>query len=191
MATHERADEPVSEGYGQELARFAADLTTLRIEQGKPSLRDIARHAPAARPLSESGVSEALAGRRLPSIDFLMALVKTLLLLGDVQRRQPAEDDPRLDHWRQRWGQLQRLHADEHRTRLAAPTALTEAESADRSALQKGKPLRCFVAMPGESMGATSVWDDITAIRERLLEPVARSIEEQTNRQVAGPVATT
>jgi tetratricopeptide (TPR) repeat protein len=186
MAQDEFVEEPGGQTYDQELARFAADLTTLRIEQGKPSLRDIARHAPAARALSESGVSEALAGRRLPSIDFLMALVKTLLLLGDPQRRPPAEDDQRLDHWRQRWGQLQRLQADERRIRLTTPSPVVEAEAptSAHGVVATGKPLRCFVAMPGESMGAASAWDDITAIREQLLEPVARAIGERTNREV-------
>ncbi|WP_328475193.1 tetratricopeptide repeat protein [Actinoplanes sp. NBC_00393] len=171
MAQDERAEE--SGDYARELARFAADLTTLRIEQGNPSLTDISRRAPGSRSLSPSAISEALGGRRLPGIDFLMALVKTLLLLGE--HRPPAEDDPRLDRWRQRWRELQRLKTDERRSRLAAPPAATPASEQD--------PLRCFVAMPGESMGAAA-WDDIPAIRKQLLEPVARAIGVLIGRDV-------
>ncbi|MEU6021936.1 tetratricopeptide repeat-containing protein [Micromonospora sp. NPDC047134] len=187
MARDEPAEESSGQTYEGELARFAADLTALRIEQGKPSLREIARHAPAGRALSESGVSEALSGRRLPSIDFLIALVKTLLTLGNPQRRPPADDDPRLEHWRQRWTALQRLQVNERRHRLTtSATAVEERPPVRRgtTAGAPGKPLRCFVAMPGETMGASTAWSDVTEIREQLLEPVARLIGEQTGREV-------
>ncbi|WP_426504929.1 tetratricopeptide repeat protein [Dactylosporangium sp. McL0621] len=151
-------------------------------------MRDIAGHAPAAgRVLSESGISEALSGRRLPSIDFLMALVKTLLRLGDPRRRPPAEDDPRLEPWRQRWTLLQRLRVDERRHRLAAATPVADevaATSDDEVAAVRAKPLRCFVAVPGETMGTGAAWDDVTEIRRQLLEPVVRAIGEQIGREV-------
>ena len=188
MARDEPAEEPSGQTYEVELARFALDLTALRIEQGKPSLREIARHAPAGRALSESGVSEALSGRRLPSIDFLMALVKTLLRLGNPKRQPPADDDPRLEHWRQRWSLLQRLQVNERRHRLTAAASAAEdhtpALDDDKTAVVPRKPLRCFVAMPGETMGPAAAWDDVTAIRQQLLEPVARAIGEQTGCDV-------
>ncbi|MFI1993978.1 tetratricopeptide repeat protein [Actinoplanes sp. NPDC020271] len=186
MERDEQAGDPSVQAYEVELARFATDLTTLRIEQGKPSLRAIARHAPAARSLSESGVSEALSGRRLPSIDFLVALVKTLLSLGHPQHKPPADDDPRLEFWRQRWSLLQRLQVAERRHRLTSTPVAVKPAPAPRPepVVPSGKPLRCFVAMPGRTMGPASGWDDVSAIREQLLLPVVRAVGERTGRPV-------
>ncbi|MGW1136412.1 tetratricopeptide repeat-containing protein [Streptomyces zhihengii] len=104
------------------LAALARDLAILRIENGNPSLRTIEREAPANRPLSPSAVSEVLNGKRLPRIDFLMALVHTLIAHGSGGR-PPQRRDPRLDVWRVRWRELQLLQAT-HRLSLppAAPT---------------------------------------------------------------------
>ncbi|MBT2367116.1 hypothetical protein J7E88_17830 [Streptomyces sp. ISL-10] len=89
---------------------LARDLVILRIENGNPSLRVIERHAPAGRSLSASAVSEVLNGKRLPGLDFLMALVQTLIAHGNGGRPVPRRD-PRLDAWRARWRDLQLLQS--------------------------------------------------------------------------------
>jgi hypothetical protein len=71
--------QPLLVAYQQELAAFAEELRDLRISCGNPSLRELQKAAPSARPLSASAVSEALAGKRLPRLDFLIALAQTLL----------------------------------------------------------------------------------------------------------------
>ncbi|WP_181785505.1 helix-turn-helix transcriptional regulator [Streptomyces phytophilus] len=85
------------EDFGRRLAGFAADLKALRIECGNLPLREIARRAPRHRPLSAAAVSEALNGKRLPRLDFLMALVRTLPAHDPEGRPHPlGRDDPRL-----------------------------------------------------------------------------------------------
>jgi WD40 repeat protein len=99
-------------GFRAELLRFSADLTVLRITHGNPSLQAIARLAPRDRPLSPAAVSEVLSGKRLPSLDFAVALVRVLLTY-DALPGVPAlsRDDARLGEWRARWQELQRLRA--------------------------------------------------------------------------------
>lgn len=170
---------PPDGSFEEELAAFAAELTKLRIAQGKPSLLEIERHAPAARPMSKSAISEALAGKRLPGLDFLIALVQTLYRLGDPQRRAVSGQDPRLELWRSRWRQLEVLRAGDRRTpSVPATVAGDPGTAAGPAGPTETRVLRCFVAMPGTSMGGSAGWTDIPAIRRRLLEPAAELIEK-------------
>ncbi|MQS03572.1 hypothetical protein FNX44_017175, partial [Streptomyces sp. OF1] len=99
-----------ADDFGRRLAVFAADLKALRIERGNLPLREIARRAPRHRPLSAAAVSEALNGKRLPRLDFLMALVRTLLAHDHEGRPYPhGRDDPGLEVWRTRWRDLELL----------------------------------------------------------------------------------
>jgi WD40 repeat protein len=102
--------------FAQELEAFAADLRALRIDQGHPSYATISKRA-VGRPLSVSALSDVMTGAYLPGLDFLMALVRTLL--GFEQQRPVARDDPRLAQWRSRWGRLKTLQ-DQNRRVLAA-----------------------------------------------------------------------
>ncbi|MBO8192033.1 WD40 repeat domain-containing protein [Streptomyces oryzae] len=93
-----------------ELEAWAKDLQQLRIEAGEPTLAQIAARAPKNRPLSASGVSEVLNGKRLPTYDFCLALVRVMLTYpGD-----PAPyHDKRLAEWRERWQRLKKLEANQ------------------------------------------------------------------------------
>ncbi|MFD8631748.1 adenylate kinase family protein [Streptomyces sp. NPDC059533] len=87
--------------YEAALADFAAALYELRIDAGAPAYKAIEK---AARQqgrvsLSASAISEALQGKRLPSIDFTLELV-----------RQLAGADPRVTaSWRERWKRVRLL----------------------------------------------------------------------------------
>ncbi|MEU3917791.1 tetratricopeptide repeat protein [Streptomyces sp. NPDC029004] len=171
------------------LTALAHDLTVLRIEHGNPALRVIERQAPPSRPLSASAVSEVLNGKRLPGLDFLIALVQTLIAHDDGGRPLTRQD-PRLDEWRSRWRELQLLQTTSKRTPGSPPAQEGEPEQLERpeepehqvdgtGAATDAPDLRIFVAMPGSTMGAAAAWSSIPEIRRRFLEPVAERIGEQ------------
>ncbi|MBD0741322.1 tetratricopeptide repeat-containing protein [Streptomyces sp. CBMA152] len=195
-----RADDE----FRRALAVFAKDLEALRIDHGQPSLREIEKNAPVARPLSVSAVSEVLNGKRLPGRDFLIALVQTLCAHDDPRRQPVSLSDPRLDPWRVRWRELQLLKSDGRRAQLttgehASPDvdvfpdtprdeAPGEEEPYDIGTLEEPFPatgpdgrriVRIFVAMPGSTMGEQAIWSSIPEIRRNLLEPVAERIAQK------------
>ncbi|XQE80570.1 nucleoside monophosphate kinase [Streptomyces microflavus] len=98
--------------YETALLRFAEGLQVLHIDCDAPLLRDIAEESRNSGRvnLSVSAISEALSGKRLPSIDFTLELV-----------RQLSPNDTELQqHWRERWRatkQLQRRAQPELRER--------------------------------------------------------------------------
>ncbi|MER6976125.1 WD40 repeat domain-containing protein [Streptomyces carpinensis] len=108
--------------FAQELEAFAADLRALRIDQGHPSYAAISKRA-VGRPLSVSALSDVMTGAYLPGLDFLMALVRTLLGSQSEQPRPVARDDPRLAEWRSRWGRLKTLQDQNRRAPGPQPPA--------------------------------------------------------------------
>jgi hypothetical protein len=50
--------------------------------------------------------------------------------------------------------------------------------------LSEPAELRVFVAMPGTTMGEKATWGNIGEIKESLLEPVAKLLEQRLNRKV-------
>ncbi|WP_143670282.1 hypothetical protein [Streptomyces antimycoticus] len=66
--------------FGRELAAFVDALHVLHVENGSPSYRAIAAAAGTAGrvPLSSSAISEAFNGKRLPSLDFTLELIRQL-----------------------------------------------------------------------------------------------------------------
>ncbi|BAU82998.1 adenylate kinase [Streptomyces laurentii] len=84
-----------ADAYARELASFADDLHVLHVDCGSPSYREVAA---AARTegrvsLSSSAISEAINGKRLPSLDFTLELVRQLA----------GPDQQTMDQWRERW----------------------------------------------------------------------------------------
>jgi WD40 repeat protein len=80
-------------------AGFAAELKDLHITQGEPSLSKIVnKAAEAGDELSLAGISEVFKGRRFPTLDYTIKLVRALT---DAPQ---AEGD-----WKQRWQEVARL----------------------------------------------------------------------------------
>ncbi|GAA4131777.1 hypothetical protein GCM10022285_21610 [Streptomyces tunisiensis] len=107
--------------YEEALARFADGLQELHIDCDAPAFRDIAEKAKNAGRvnLSVSAISEALSGRRLPSIDFTLELVRQL----------SGNDAVIQQKWRDQWRatkQLQRRAQPTLRERRRAQSARSE-----------------------------------------------------------------
>ncbi|KUN29455.1 hypothetical protein AQJ23_01375 [Streptomyces antibioticus] len=89
--------ESAEEAYQAEQAAFARDLKDLQLACDI-TYRQIGDRSPIV--LSPSGIAETLRGRRLPSRDFLNALVRVLY---EVQDEKPvSREDPRLRRWEER-----------------------------------------------------------------------------------------
>ncbi|MFF8413760.1 nucleoside monophosphate kinase [Streptomyces omiyaensis] len=114
MADQSDDQHQAVDAYVRELTAFADALHVLHVDCGSPSYREIATAARAAGrvSLSSSAISEAISGKRLPSLDFTLELV-----------RQLAKDDQgALGQWRERWKRV-KLHqrqASAHRKRSGA-----------------------------------------------------------------------
>ncbi|MCA1220368.1 WD40 repeat domain-containing protein [Streptomyces sp. 8L] len=105
-----------------ELQAWANDLRRLRIEHGNPTLAQITARAPRSRPLSGSGVSEILNGKRLPTYEVHMTLIRVLLNFDGRSPASPPEDQ--LHEWRERWKRLKELEtAGKSRHRQGRRTA--------------------------------------------------------------------
>ncbi|MFJ8437249.1 WD40 repeat domain-containing protein [Kitasatospora sp. NPDC094019] len=143
--------------YPEELALFAEELRDLRIACGSPALREVAKAAPPSRPLSVSAVSEALVGERLPRLDFLIALVETLLTLGDGG--SVGRDDERVKQWRTRWQDVERLRVN---------TGLTTSREQSASPLGP-RPIE----LAGTPLLSTSDISELRAERDELAQRVA------------------
>ncbi|MGN9914693.1 hypothetical protein ACTMTJ_44910 [Phytohabitans sp. LJ34] len=80
------------------------------------------------------------------------------------------------------------------------PTATADGfgTAAESTFTPGARMLRCFVAMPGTSMGESAGWTDCPAIRRRLLEPAAELVRRrlgcdvelviEKEKSAAGPV---
>lgn len=171
--------------FAVELQTLARELIRLRVASGQPPLRVIASNAPDQN-LSSSALSDVFNGKRLPGIDVLLALVRTLLGMQNGRNVPVSHDDPRLEQWRTRWRRLQELKNEPRETHGPASPETgrlsAEAEEADEMsesyAPDAARTVRIFVAMPGSTMGGEPRWSNISEIRRRLLEPVARRIGE-------------
>ncbi|MFC1431448.1 WD40 repeat domain-containing protein [Streptacidiphilus sp. N1-3] len=95
--------------------------------------------APSARPLSVSAVSEALAGKRLPRLDFLIALAQTLLAIEDGC--PVGRDDPRVKHWRARWQQLERSRSRVNARLLPPPRIRDDSDAVEPRSTKPDAPV--------------------------------------------------
>jgi adenylate kinase len=95
--------DPVQE-YRAALTGFAADMRALYEASGSPGLKELnARSVEAKRlTLSPSGISGILNGKRFPSMNYTLEVVRLLALGGEV-----AESDI-MGGWRQRWLTVER-----------------------------------------------------------------------------------
>ncbi|MGW2113370.1 hypothetical protein [Streptomyces sp. NPDC001948] len=93
------------EAYRTELAAFARELKDLQLACDI-TYREFGPRSPSVV-LSPSGVSQTLRGKRLPSRDFLLALVKVLYEVQDG--KQVGHNDPRLRKWEDRRKRLNLL----------------------------------------------------------------------------------
>nr|WP_229699005.1 WD40 repeat domain-containing protein [Wenjunlia tyrosinilytica] len=109
--------------FEEQLAALAGDLRRLRIQRGAPSLRGIsARAAQGPTPLSVSALSEAFKGKRLPRLDFFMALVRTLLCFDeDGQPHAPVGTAPEVAAWRTRWQAVETARVEDLRRTGGSP----------------------------------------------------------------------
>ena len=83
------------------LTAFADELRSLRARSGKPSYAALQRIDPELR---TSTISDALAGRSAPSLDFVLAFVRACRRARDGATATSIEEEP----WRSRWLSLER-----------------------------------------------------------------------------------
>ncbi|MEV0604699.1 nucleoside monophosphate kinase [Streptomyces sp. NPDC050315] len=122
--------------YEQELVAFADALRELHVSRGARPYREVEAAARTAGrvTLSTSAVSEALAGKRLPSLDFTLELV-----------RQIAGDDRELrEQWQGRWRNVKI-----HQRRASTFRKTTRRTSNLKS--EEEKPAHTFQLLAGHS----------------------------------------
>jgi len=126
-----QGDRPdAGERYTRELADFAEQLRELRLERGNPSLRSIVGHARkiGEQRLVHNTLSEVFNGARLPRLELLLPLVRTLLAYDEDGQPcpGPSAGSPDLQVWRDRW---RALEAQRVATRWPAAKGQTAAQS--------------------------------------------------------------
>ncbi|MGW2007028.1 WD40 repeat domain-containing protein, partial [Streptomyces nigrescens] len=150
--------------FERELTDFASNLRKLQIDCGDPSQRAVSRAAPQAQPLSPSAISEALAGKRLPSLDFLIALVRTLLSLSSDSRSPVSRSDPKVESWRAEWTRLARL-------RTEARHAPSTSESVRTPVLADASPTALTLDTPGHLANSPAPMSNYRRLGFRLAAP--------------------
>lgn len=128
-----QGDRPdAGEKYTRELADFAGQLRELRLERGNPSLRTIGGHGRkiGEQRLVHNTLSEVFKGVRLPRLDLLLSLVRTLLAYDEDGQPCPGPPtgSPELKVWRDRW---RALEAQRVATRRPAAKGQTAAQPED------------------------------------------------------------
>ncbi|MCX4679493.1 hypothetical protein OG413_30125 [Streptomyces sp. NBC_01433] len=161
----EPSADALADAYDKALRGFAHRLRAVHLDSGTPPLRQISRGARREVPLSPAAVSEALNGKRLPSQQFTLELVR-LLAPGDHAK---------LEEFRKLW-----------RTAREAQIAARAAARA-RQNRAGGGPL------PDGARTASQDAEEISAAAERLREdaaavPAEARREAKTTRTGAEPL---
>ena len=134
-------------------ASFAQELRALHIACGAPTLGSVVAAAkgisPSVAGLSDSGLSEILNGKRLPSLDVTVLVVRALSKLEPSTLEPPPQQPEerrrvvkeRLTYWQARWREVQYLQKEADRLSRRArsgakATATSILESADSQAEQ-------------------------------------------------------
>ncbi|CAL9324959.1 hypothetical protein SUDANB91_07037 [Streptomyces sp. SudanB91_2054] len=117
--------------YQRELAAFARDLKDLKLVNGigYRDFEKISQKHSLSVPLSASGVSEVMSGKRWPSRDFLLALVRVLLIQQDGCLVDLG--DSRLQQWDHRWKRLVQLR---DRAKQSTPLEVQHGSPPDKPA---------------------------------------------------------
>lgn len=152
--------------YEDALARFAEGLQELHINCDAPAFRDIAEKARNSGRvnLSVSAISEALSGRRLPSIDFTLELVRQLAgNNAEIQQK-----------WREQWRatkQLQRRAQPALREQKRAKEVRSElsAQEVENLRTQEAALRREVERLQEEARAATSLISEAHAEAERVI----------------------
>lgn len=163
--------------YQRELAAFARDLKDLQLVNDI-AYRDFDKLSPSVK-LSASGVSDTLRGKRLPSREFLLALVRVLLSAEDGN--QVKHGDGRLQEWDNRWKRLTQLR---DRAERSTPYEVSRGSSSDEPARARID----FVPPPssatlGELDSAKSdlqeILSDLEAHKNRVRDEFRHVLDEQ------------
>ena len=128
----------------RELAAFARDLKDLKLVNGMGyrDFDELSRKHSLSVTLSASGVSDVMSGKRWPSRDFLLALVRVLLIQEDG--RLVELGDSRLQQWDHRWKRLVQLR---DRAKQSTPLEVQHGSPSDEPA-----PVQIdFVPPPGDA----------------------------------------
>lgn len=115
-----RSEASPSDSFDEELSRFASDLQLVHVKRGSLSLREIQKRANAhlGFNISNATLSATLNGKRLPRIDFLMALLRTLMIRDEdgIETSPPPHSSPALQPWRERWTTLETMRRARQKT---------------------------------------------------------------------------
>ncbi|MFJ9729275.1 ATP synthase F0 subunit B [Streptomyces sp. NPDC101209] len=141
--------------YEAALRGFAIKLNRLRIAFGAPSYDTIAKAS--GRPkLTKAGLSDALSGKRLPSLEAMLEFVRVVGSLPTSD--QPATGSPSRDEWRKEWQEVKflQLQAQSSRKRVRATAqgildeALREADALLAATREEAARLRAEAVADGQ-----------------------------------------
>ncbi|OKI43335.1 hypothetical protein A6A29_08270 [Streptomyces sp. TSRI0281] len=166
----EPSADALAVAYDKALRVFAHRLRAVHLDSGTPPLRQISRGARREVPLSPAAVSEALNGKRLPSQQFTLELVR-LLAPGDHAK---MEEFRKL--WRSaREAQIAARAAARARQKRAGSGPLpdrarTAPQNAEESYAEAERLRQEAAAVPAEAS-----WREVTAVREGAERPLRAS----------------
>ncbi|MFB6428851.1 hypothetical protein ACFCXC_35480 [Streptomyces microflavus] len=112
---------------------FARDLAAFRIRRGERPYAQISKAARRVR-LTPSGITDMLAGKRLPSRDFLIEFVRTVEQLGTGMTDSP-QSKALVDHWIDRWASAKDLERDARAPRKRVRDAIIEQAESEAAEL--------------------------------------------------------
>ncbi|MFD5519622.1 nucleoside monophosphate kinase [Streptomyces sp. NPDC127066] len=167
MADLTEGQREAADAYARELAAFADALHILHVDRGAPSYREIATAAGTAgrMALSSSAISEAISGKRLPSMDFTLELVRQLV----------GPDQGMRDQWRERWKRV-KLHQRQ--------ASAYRKQSGTRNKIGEGleQPLSGGdqEVLPAARVEAERIVKDAQAEAESIIEAARIQAEEMT-----------
>ncbi|WP_308280694.1 nucleoside monophosphate kinase [Streptomyces coelicoflavus] len=128
--------------YARELTNFAEALHVLHVDRGSPSYRAVSAAAETAGrvSLSSSAISEAFSGKRLPSLDFTLELVRQLA----------GPDQEVREDWRERWKRVKLCQRQSVARRRQSKPQHETGHSTQRGPLDSGRAALSAVRLEAE-----------------------------------------